>query len=385
MRAQPNRRTGRPAALRAQGQARHLPVPVRRPVADGSVRLQAALDGVSGHRSAGLDPHGPAADGNVGDAAQLPGRAVEVQLRAARAIRAHGSANCCRTRRRSPTTSRSSSRCTPRRSITIRRSRSSRPASQLAGRPSMGAWVSYGLGSENEDLPAFVVMISPGQGGGGQPLYDRLWGSGFLPTRYQGVKFRSVGDPVLYLSNPQGFPAREPPRLSRRAERAQRSEPRGVRRSGDRDAHRAVRDGVSDADVGAGADGPLEGAAEHVRSVRTGCAQAGHFRGQLPAGAAAGRARRALHPALSIAAGTSTASFPKDLPKRCKETDQPSAALIQDLKQRGMLDDTLVVWGGEFGRTVYCQGRLTDGRLRPRSSSALLHDVDGRRRHQARA
>src|SRR4051812_33608228 len=78
---------------------------------------------------------------------------------------------------------------------------------QIAGRPSMGAWVSYGLGAETENLPAFVVMISPGQGGTGQPLYDRLWGSGFLPSRYQGVKFRSVGDPVLYLSNPAGFPA----------------------------------------------------------------------------------------------------------------------------------------------------------------------------------
>ena len=77
--------------------------------------------------------------------------------------------------------------------------------SQIAGRPSIGAWLSYGIGSETEDLPSFVVMISPGAGGGGQPLYDRLWGSGFLPSRYQGVKFRSVGDPVLFLSNPKGF------------------------------------------------------------------------------------------------------------------------------------------------------------------------------------
>src|SRR4026209_2000440 len=76
---------------------------------------------------------------------------------------------------------------------------------QIAGRPSMGAWLAYGLGSENQDLPAFVVMIT--QGGGDQPLYDRLWGAGFLPSRYQGVKFRSVGDPVLYLSNPAGFGA----------------------------------------------------------------------------------------------------------------------------------------------------------------------------------
>src|SRR6266436_6771594 len=78
---------------------------------------------------------------------------------------------------------------------------------QIAGRPSLGSWLAYGLGAETQDLPAFVVMISPGAGGSGQPLYDRLWGSGFLPTRYQGVKFRSVGDPVLYLSNPDGFSA----------------------------------------------------------------------------------------------------------------------------------------------------------------------------------
>src|SRR5215813_13862100 len=81
--------------------------------------------------------------------------------------------------------------------------------SQIAGRPSMGSWVVYGLGSESQNLPAFVVMISPGSGGGGQPLYDRLWGAGFLPSRYQGVKFRSVGDPVLYLSNPAGFSAEQ--------------------------------------------------------------------------------------------------------------------------------------------------------------------------------
>ena len=92
---------------------------------------------------------------------------------------------------------------------------------QLGGRPSMGSWVSYGIGAETENLPAFVVMISPGSGGGGQPLFDRLWGSAFLPSKYQGVKFRSVGDPVLYLSDPQGFnrdDRRVVPRFARQAE-----------------------------------------------------------------------------------------------------------------------------------------------------------------------
>src|SRR3974377_1780717 len=114
----------------------------------------------------------------------------------------------------------SSARCTPRRSTTTRRSPSSRlappspapplpcstSAAQLPGRPSIGAWLSYGLGTENDDLPAFVVLVSQGSGNpADQPFYDRLWGSGFLPTKYQGVKFRSAGDPVLFLSNPPGL------------------------------------------------------------------------------------------------------------------------------------------------------------------------------------
>ena len=129
---------------------------------------------------------------------------------------------------------------------------------QLAGRPSIGSWLAYGLGSENQDLPAFVVLISQGTGNPtDQPLYDRLWGSGFLPTQYQGVKFRSVGDPVLYLSNPPGVDDAHAPAHARRPGRAQPAEARRDRRPGDRHAHRPVRDGLPHADVGAGADRPL--------------------------------------------------------------------------------------------------------------------------------
>ena len=112
---------------------------------------------------------------------------------------------------------------------------------QLAGRPSIGRWIAYGLGSENQDLPAFVVMISRGSGNpNDQPLYDRLWGSGFLPTTYQGIKFRSVGDPVLYLSNPPGLSAQARRRTLDDLGKLDAINHRDVRRSRDPDAHRPV-------------------------------------------------------------------------------------------------------------------------------------------------
>ena len=132
---------------------------------------------------------------------------------------------------------------------------------QLAGRPSLGSWISYGLGSENKDLPAFVVMVSLGASSD-QPLYDRLWGSGFLSSRFQGVKFQSGRDPVLYLSNPPGIRSRSAPPFSRRSGEAEPKERRDVRRSGDSHSHIAVRDGVSDAVVGARTDRSVERAGD---------------------------------------------------------------------------------------------------------------------------
>jgi len=230
---------------------------------------------------------------------------------------------------------------------------------QIAGRPSMGAWVSYGIGSETSDLPSFVVLISPGQGGGGQPLYDRLWGSGFLPSKYQGVKFRSVGDPVLYLSNPAGFSAERrreyldalaalnqmkleeygDPEISTRiaqyemAYRMQTSVPELTDLSKEPESTFAL--------YGDDAKKPGTFAANCLLARRL-----------------AERGVRFIQ--LFHRDWDHHGRLPQDLPKRCKETDQASAALILDLKQRGMLDDTLVVWGGEFGRTAYCQGRLTE-------------------------
>jgi len=230
--------------------------------------------------------------------------------------------------------------------------------SQIAGRPSMGSWVSYGLGCETEDLPAFVVMISPGQGGGGQPLYDRLWGSGFLPTRFQGVKFRSVGDPVLYLSNPAGFPA-ENRRVFldalneiNEAKLKEMGDPEIATRISQYEMAFRMQSSVPEL-TDLSKESP-----DVLKSYGPDAAKPGTFAYNcLLARRLAERGVRFIQ--LYHRDWDHHGGLPKGITKRCEETDQPSAALVQDLKQRGMLEDTLVVWGGEFGRTVYCQGRLT--------------------------
>jgi hypothetical protein len=230
--------------------------------------------------------------------------------------------------------------------------------SQIAGRPSMGSWVSYGLGCDTDNLPAFVVMISPGAGGGGQPLYDRLWGSGYLPTRHQGVKFRSVGDPVLYLSNPAGFPP-ENRRVyldSLKTINEAKLEDYGDPEIGTRIAQyeMAFRMQSSVPDLV-----DLSKEPEHVMAMYgADASKPGTYAYNcLLARRLAERGVRFIQ--LYHRDWDHHGKLPEGMPKRCAETDRPSAALIQDLKQRGMLDDTLVIWGGEFGRTVYCQGRLT--------------------------
>jgi hypothetical protein len=230
--------------------------------------------------------------------------------------------------------------------------------SQIAGRPSIGAWLAYGLGAETQDLPAFVVMISPGAGGGGQPLYDRLWGSGFLPTRFQGVKFRSVGDPVLYLSNPPGF-SRELRRdyldalgSLNQMKLEETGDPEVSTRIAQYEMAFRMQSSVPElTDLSKEPDSTFQLYGEDARKPGT-------FAGNcLLARRLAERGVRFIQ--LFHRDWDHHGNLPKDLPKRCKETDQAAAALVTDLKQRGMLDDTLVVWGGEFGRTVYCQGRLT--------------------------
>jgi len=230
--------------------------------------------------------------------------------------------------------------------------------SQIAGRPSIGAWLAYGIGSQTEDLPAFVVMISPGKGTGGQPLYDRLWGSGFLPSRYQGVKFRSVGDPVLYLSNPDGFNADDRRRFLNALDKLDQinldnfGDPEISTRIAQYEMAFRMQTSVPElTDLAKEPPHIFELYGEDAKTPGTFAANC------LLARRLAERGVRFIQ--LFHRDWDHHGNLPKDLPKRCKEVDQASAALIQDLKERGMLDETLVIWGGEFGRTVYCQGRLT--------------------------
>lgn len=230
---------------------------------------------------------------------------------------------------------------------------------QLAGRPSIGSWLSYGLGSENQDLPAFVAMISKGSGNpNDQPLYDRLWGSGFLPTKYQGIKFRSVGEPVLYLSNPPGFDS-----TARRQFLTDLNELNQIQFDNYGDPEITTRMTQYELAFRMQTSVPeltdLSKEPQHVFDLygpesKTPGTYAYNC---LLARRLAERGVRFVQ--LFHRGWDQHTQLPKQIVGQCRDTDQPSAALVQDLKQRGLLDDTLVVWGGEFGRTVYCQGKLT--------------------------
>ena len=230
---------------------------------------------------------------------------------------------------------------------------------QLAGRPSIGSWLSYGLGSENADLPAFVVMISNGSGNpADQPLYDRLWGSGFLPSKYQGVKFRSIGDPVLYLSNPPGQDA-----ATRRRVLDDLAELNRIKLDEYRDPEIATRISQYELAYRMQTSVPeltdVSSEPEHIFDMYGPDARKpGTFAANcLLARRLAERGVRFIQ--LFHRGWDQHLNLPKAIRGQCRDTDQPSAALILDLKQRGLLEDTLIVWGGEFGRTVYCQGKLT--------------------------
>ena len=230
---------------------------------------------------------------------------------------------------------------------------------QLAGRPSMGAWVAYGLGSEAEDLPAFVVLVSQGSGNpADQPLYDRLWGSGFLPSRYQGVKFRSQGDPVLFLSNPDGVT-----RDSQRRLLDDLGELNRLRQEATGDPEIATRTAQYEmafrmqASVPALTDLSMEPEST-FKLYGDDAKKPGTFAANcLLARRLAEKGVRFIQ--LYHRGWDQHTNLPKQIEAQCQDTDRASAALITDLKHRGLLKDTLVVWGGEFGRTVYCQGALT--------------------------
>jgi len=229
---------------------------------------------------------------------------------------------------------------------------------QLAGRHSLGAWLAYGLGSENENLPAYVVMTSYGKSKG-QPLYSRLWGSGFLPTRYQGIRFRSGADPVLYLSNPEGVT-----RDDRRGFLDDLSELNRLRYQsfGDPEIETriaqyemAFRMQSSVPELTDFSDEPEETFELYGDDSRKPGTYAANC---LLARRLAERGVRAIQ--LFHRGWDHHNNLPTRLSEQCRDTDQASAALVLDLERRGLLEDTIVVWGGEFGRTVYCQGTLTE-------------------------
>ena len=230
--------------------------------------------------------------------------------------------------------------------------------SQIAGRPSIGAWLSYGLGSENADLPAFVAMSSRGTGRAGQPLYDRLWGSGFLPSKFQGVKFRNQGDPVLDISNPPGVDGELRKLMIGYVERLNELE---LARVGDPEIQTriaqyelAYRMQTSVPELTDLSDEPASTFALYGDEARRPGSYAYNC---LLARRLAERGVRFIQ--LFHQGWDQHRQLPKQIRAQCGDTDRASAALVRDLKQRGMLEETLVVWGGEFGRTVYSQGELT--------------------------
>jgi hypothetical protein len=225
---------------------------------------------------------------------------------------------------------------------------------QIAGRPSLGAWATYGLGSVNKDLPGFVVMIS----GEGQSVAERMWGTGFIPSQYQGVKLRSVGDPVLYISDPEGFNREQRARFIDNIGKLNRLEfqtthnPEISARVAQYEMAFRMQTSVPElTDLSKEPAHTFELYGPDSKRPGTFAANCLMARRLAERGV---RFIQVYHRAWDHHGG-----LPKAIRTATAEGDQPSAALVQDLKERGLLDDTLVICGGEFGRTVYCQGKLT--------------------------
>jgi hypothetical protein len=230
---------------------------------------------------------------------------------------------------------------------------------QIGGRPSFGSWVSYGLGSENADLPAFVALISrPSGPTNAQPLHERMWGAGFLPSRYQGVRFNSGNDPVLFLSNPPGITRDR--RRSMLDDVAALNQKHFVQLQDPETRARIEQYEMAfrmQAAVPELADLSREPASVYERYGPE-AKKPGTFAANcILARRLAERGVRFIQ--LYHRGWDQHNNLPSGIKSQCHDTDQPTAALLGELKERGMLEDTLVIWGGEFGRTVYSQGVLT--------------------------
>lgn len=228
---------------------------------------------------------------------------------------------------------------------------------QLPGRPSIGSWMSYGLGSDNNNLPSFIVLNS--KNANGQPLYSRLWGNGFLPTQHQGVQFRSGADPVLFLNNPEGYDGKdrggmlEYLKQMNEVQHSVYGDPEITARIAQYEL--AYRMQASVPEITDMSDEP-----DYIYDM--------YGKDSRDPGTYAANclmARRLLEQDVKFVqlyhrGWDQHLHLPSGISGQCKKTDQPTAALIKDLKQRGLLEDTLVIWGGEFGRTVYSQGKLSE-------------------------
>jgi hypothetical protein len=231
--------------------------------------------------------------------------------------------------------------------------------SEVPGKPSVGSWLSYGLGSESNDLPAFVVLTPFWSSGtAAQALFSRMWGSGFLPGRYSGVALRSVGDPVLYVQNPDGVgEANRRAMLDTLGALNQRNyekygDPETLTRIAQYEmAFRMQRSVPELTDLSKEPARVLDAYGPEVKKPGSFAASALLARRLVERGV---RVVQILHRGWD-----QHNNLPKDIASQCADTDQPTAALLADLKRKGLLDSTLVVWGGEFGRTVYSQGALT--------------------------
>jgi hypothetical protein len=228
---------------------------------------------------------------------------------------------------------------------------------QLPGRPSTGAWCSYGLGSGNTNLPEYMVLLSQGNYGASQPLLSRLWGSGFLPSRFQGVKLRSADDPVLYLNDPSGRTLQEEHALLQARNaldhhlyRFDRDPEIQTRIAQYEMAHRMQTSVPELADITSEPESTFKLYGDDARKPGTFARNCLMARRMVESGV---RFVQLFH-----AGWDHHDDCAKHHPTLCRETDQACAGLIMDLKQRGLLEDTLVVWGGEFGRTVFSQGKL---------------------------